>query len=418
MKHDLDLKEIINLKTLQIIQDKFSEATGISALIVDAEGNPLTEYSNGTDFCNYIHRSEIGRERCRECDKKLGMMAVSSPSKRAWHVCHAGLIDVSVPVIVEDMYIGQVMCGQVLFPETESKDSGEYQSLAEELDLDSRVLLEYKGKIKVISEKKFFGFIDLLTIISSYIVESSINSISQIKFHEQEMKLIEAGANRIKMENLLKELELKTLQAQVNPHFLFNALNTIARLAMFESAKTTESITYSLANLLRYSIKNINQSVSIEEALNYIKDYLNIQSVRFGKRLKYEIEFESQVMNFHLPAMTLQPLIENSIVHGIEPKIEGGIIRITGRIVENQVLIEVYDTGKGMSQETIDKLLHGSARSTGAGHSTGIGFNNVRKRLEHYSNGECEISIQSEEGAWTKIIMSLPYHRGGGEEYV
>lgn len=418
MTHDLDLKEFINLKTLQTFQDKFSEATGISALIVDDESKPLTEYSNCTDLCRYIHSSEIGRERCRECDEKLGMMAVSSPNKKAWHICHAGLIDVSVPVVVEGEYIGQVMCGQVLFTDEKGWDSFNLTNMAEELNLDAQLLVELKNRVKVISKKELFRFIDLLTIISNYIVESGINAINQKKFHDQEIKLMEEKANRIKMGKIMKELELKTLQAQVNPHFLFNALNTIARLAMFEGAGTTEEVTYSLANLLRYSIKNINQSVRIEDTLVYIKDYMNIQSVRFEDRLQYEIDFEPELMNFHIPAMTLQPLIENSIVHGIEPKVEGGLIRISGRRSENAMIIEVYDTGMGMSQDTRTKLLQGVIQSTGKGHSTAIGFNNIRKRLDHFFDGMCEIDIQSEEGCWTKISIQLPYCEGGCKDHV
>lgn len=409
MTYNPDIKGVINIKALQAIQDKFSEASGIPALIVDSEGIPLTDYSNGTDLCHYIHSSPLGKERCRECDKLLGMRAVSSPEKRAWHICHAGLVDVSVPVIVEDMYVGQVMCGQVLFPEIEAMSREQYEILGRQLNLEGETLWEHVQKIKVISRSKFFNMVDLLTIISNYIVESSINDMYQKQLHEQEIKLIEAMSNRIKMEKSLKEMELKTLQAQVNPHFLFNTLNTIACMAVFESAKTTEHMTYSLANLLRYSINNINQSVRIQDALVYIEDYLNIQSIRFGDRLTYKIDVDPQLMDVQMPAMTLQPLVENSIVHGIEPKIRGGEIRITGGLLDDCVWIEVYDSGVGMSKETIDKLLDGQVQTTGKGHSTAIGFNNVRKRLEHYFEGKVKISIESEQGGWSKFIMSFPY---------
>ena len=413
MTHDLDLKEFINLKTLQYFQDKFSEASEISALIVDHEGVPITAYSNCTEYCQYIHNSEIGREKCRACDKKLGMMAVTSPSKKAWHICHAGLIDVSFPVIVEDMYIGQVMCGQVLFTDANEQDIFNLTNLAEELNLDVQMLRKYKKNVRVIAKEEFFRFIDLLTIIANYLVESGINSLQQTKFHEQEIKLIEEKASRIKMEKIMKELELKTLQAQVNPHFLFNTLNTIARLAIIEGAGMTEEISYSLANLLRYSIKNINQSVCIADTLVYIKDYLSIQSMRYSDRLRYEIDVQPNVMKFELPAMILQPLVENSIVHGIEPKVDGGLIRISGKRIEDHVILEVYDTGMGLSEDTRLKLLQGVMRSTGKGHSTGIGFTNIRKRLDHFFNGQCEIDIQSEEGSWTKITIQLPTCEGG-----
>lgn len=403
------LKEIINIDTLQTMQDKFAEATGMSAVIVNKAGCPITQYSNYTNYCRLIHSSPLGRKRCTECDMKLGVIATQSVGKIAWHICYAGLVDVSVPVIVNDIYIGQVMCGQVLFDEPKKQIKEDIWKLNQELGLSNDLLVKYFQEVKIVPKKRLLDSAELLTIISSYIVESGMNAIAQKELHEKEVQLVEMTSNRVKTEKTLKELELKTLQSQVNPHFLFNVLNTIARLAMFENADSTQEMTYNLAQLLRYSLRELNKPVTINDEINYVRNYLMIQSTRFGKRIKYRINIVPEIMDFQIPTMTFQPLVENAIVHGLEPKPEGGIISITGKKEGERVVIEILDTGVGISRGKIDKIFKDQIKGTGKGHSTAIGFLNVYKRLKHYFNDSCQLNVESREGYWTKIIITFPY---------
>jgi len=406
----MKLKEIIDLQVLQQMQDKFARATGLASVIVNKEGEPMTLYSNYTRYCQLIHSSPLGRKRCTECDINLGNKALQS-KKIAWHICHGGLVDVSSPIVVNGIYIGQVMCGQVLFDKPGKNIAREMEKRERELGMPAGVLMERFEEISLITPKHLFDCAELLTIIGSYIVECGIKSLKERELHEKEIQIMEIKASRAHMERTLKELELKTLQSQVNPHFLFNALNTIARCAMFENADSTEDITYNLAQLLRYSLRKIDTYATLKDELDHVKNYLSIQKKRFGERIKFRINVRPEVLSFKLPAMTLQPLVENSIIHGLEPKRKGGMIVINGKIRSKKLLIEVIDSGMGISEARIKEILKYNPKETGQVQSTCIGLANVRKRLVHFFNNQAEMRVESEENYWTKISMILPFEK-------
>ena len=404
----MKLKEIIDLQVLQQMQDKFARATGLASVIVNKEGEPMTRYSNYTQYCQLIHSSPLGRKRCTECDISLGNKALQS-KKIAWHTCHGGFVDVSSPIVVNGIYIGQVMCGQVLFNKPGKGIVREMEERGRDLGLPCDVLMDHFEEISLVTPKHLFDCAELLTIIGSYIVECGIKSLTERELHEKEIQIIEINASRSEMEKTMKELELKTLQSQVNPHFLFNALNTIARCAMFENADSTEDITYNLAQILRYSLRKIDTHATLKDEIDHVKNYLSIQKKRFGERVKFRINVRPEVLNFKLPAMTLQPLVENSIIHGLEPKRKGGTIVINGKIREHDLLIEVIDSGLGISEERIKEIFENDLKKTGQVQITCIGLANVRKRLFHFFNNQVQMRVESEENYWTKISMILPY---------
>lgn len=138
--------------------------------------------------------------------------------------------------------------------------------------------------------------------------------------------------------------------------------------------------------------------------------YVN-QEKRFGERIKFRINVRPEVSNYKLPAMTLQPLVENSIIHGLEPKRKGGTIVINGKIRERNLLIEVIDSGTEISEERRKEIFENDLKETGHVQITRIGLANVRKRLFHFFNNQVQMRVESEENYWTKISMILPYEK-------
>jgi len=205
--------------------------------------------------------------------------------------------------------------------------------------------------------------------------------------------------------------ELKALQAQVNPHFLFNTLNTIARLALLEGASKTQEIVYALADLLRENLRDIDVPRTLEKEVKSTKDYLAIQQVRFGDRIQTFIDIDPQIMNIMIPALTLQPLIENSIIHGLEKKIEGGQIYICGRIEGEEIVITVRDTGVGVDIEHIRNIFSAGKRTITHGHTTGIGLINVHKRIQHHFGSEYGLKMESQVGEGTSCYIRLPNYQ-------
>lgn len=221
--------------------------------------------------------------------------------------------------------------------------------------------------------------------------------------------LVEEIKDQSELDRLLKEMELKHLQNQINPHFLFNTLNTISKMAYLEEAQLTTGLINSVATLLRHSLGSLDENVTLKDELSVVEDYFHIQKTRFSERINFVTKIDHHGLDITIPRLTLQPLVENAFIHGIEEKEEGGTIAIKIKQTDEQVIIEVHDDGKGIAQEKIADLMSFSTEGDDhVGHSTGIGLTNVMRRLQLFYRTPNIVEIESEEGQWTTIRLRLP----------
>jgi two-component system LytT family sensor kinase len=198
---------------------------------------------------------------------------------------------------------------------------------------------------------------------------------------------------------LLLEARLDALQRQINPHFLFNTLNSIASLVRTKP-KLAREMTVKLANILRALLKDHDSYVPLREELSFTDDYLDIEVVRFGvEKLRVEKEIDPRTLEVMVPSILLQPLIENSIKHGLEPRLKGGTVTLRSKLDGNRVLIEVADDGVGMSNRPGSAL-----RRTGAG----IGMKNVQERLEVLYGDQASFTVVSNPGRGTLVSIEIP----------
>jgi two-component system LytT family sensor kinase len=212
-----------------------------------------------------------------------------------------------------------------------------------------------------------------------------------------EMKLEE-------QKRLLLEARLDALQRQINPHFLFNTLNSIASLVRKKPELAREMIV-KLGNILRALLKEHDSYVPLSEELKFTDDYLDIEVVRFGAgKLRVEKEIDPRTLGVLVPSILLQPLIENSIKHGLEPRINGGTVTLRSRLEGDRVRIEVADDGVGMANRPASAL----NRSGG-----GIGMKNVQERLEVLYGNEAQFSVVSNPGRGTLISIEIPANLPG-----
>lgn len=226
---------------------------------------------------------------------------------------------------------------------------------------------------------------------------------------ELERLLHEETLGRVSMGKALREAQYQYLQDQIRPHFLFNALNTIARSSLFENAPRTEKLAHSLARMMRYSLAEGGPQASLSEEFDCVREYLSFQGIRFGTRLSWEIRLQPEAGEFRLPRFTLQPLVENAVRHGIEPKVEGGKVVIQARSAGGRLRIYVADSGTGMDEELLGRLREGGGAGTaGGGAGIGIGLGNIRSRLGYRFGGDARLSISSRKGRGTMVRISLP----------
>ena len=221
--------------------------------------------------------------------------------------------------------------------------------------------------------------------------------------------LVQEIKEQSELDQLLKEMELKHLQNQINPHFLFNTLNTISKMAYLEDAHSTSGLIDSVAAILRHSLGEIDQHVTLKDEVHIVEDYFRIQKTRFSERIQFVTEIDESCLGIELPRLTLQPLVENAFIHGIEAREDGGIIAIRIKQTAQHVIIEVGDDGEGIEKEKIAALLSLTASGDDhVGHSTGIGLMNVIRRLQLFYQTSNVVEIESEKGQWTTVRLLLP----------
>lgn len=212
----------------------------------------------------------------------------------------------------------------------------------------------------------------------------------------------------------LKEARFQVLQNQVNPHFFFNTINIIAKLAFLEGASETEAMAYALADLMRYSLRRFADTdglVALRDELEHARQYLLIQGTRFRDRLTLNFEIDQAALDTRVPPLTLQPLIENAFVHGLEPSERAGQLLLSIQKAREFIVVSVQDNGVGISREQLHKLLNGEstdlAMASGS-HTTGLGLAHVRGRLRHYYGERCQLVVESEPGSGTTVRLLLP----------
>ena len=215
---------------------------------------------------------------------------------------------------------------------------------------------------------------------------------------------IEALTEKHKMEKQLDEVRLQMLKNQINPHFLFNTLNMIASTAQIEDAATTEKMIHALSRLFRYNLKSTDSVMPLERELKVVQDYMYLQQMRFGQRIRYDTDCNQDTLEVLVPSFALQPLVENAIIHGISPKGQGGRIHVRSWMEGRRIWISVADTGRGMARERLEEIRRALAR--GEEKATGVGVGNIYRRVHGmYQDGE--IFIYSSEGRGTVVQMAF-----------
>ena len=224
---------------------------------------------------------------------------------------------------------------------------------------------------------------------------------------EKEQQMME---RELLMENHLKEAQLKYLQSQINPHFLFNSLNAGAQLAMMEDAEQTGIFVEKMADFFRYNVKKGQEDATLGEELEAVDNYIYILNVRFAGDIHFSKDVDESLENVRMPSMILQPIVENAVNHGIRDIEWEGKIHLTVTGDADYIRISVKDNGKGMTQEQIEGVLSGNREHRNEeGDSTGIGMNNVISRLELYYEESGLMEINSEgKGKGTETVIYIP----------
>jgi two-component system sensor histidine kinase YesM len=202
---------------------------------------------------------------------------------------------------------------------------------------------------------------------------------------------------------LAKESQLKTLQAQINPHFLYNTLDSIYWIAKTNRQHQIASMVQSLANLFRNSISSNQDIIPLKEELSFLSDYIMIQKIRFEDRLDFQLDVDEDLKTQNIPRLTLQPIVENSIKHSLEKMTGPCTIRVSSEKADNIFKIIISDNGNGIAPEKLSEINQAGKRGGG------IGLVNIDERFKLYYGDDFGLTIDSGPGRGTSVILRLPY---------
>ncbi|MFD1954768.1 histidine kinase [Paenibacillus thailandensis] len=227
---------------------------------------------------------------------------------------------------------------------------------------------------------------------------------------QRNFRIMVERINELIQENYVKQLvikdtQFKALQAQINPHFLYNTLETINWTAKMNKQARISQMVESLGALLRLSINVKDPIISLSRELEIINHYITIQKFRFEERLDFRIEVPSHLHYCSVPKLSLQPLVENAVNYALEQMVETCVIRLTASADASRLLISVEDNGPGMAKELVDSLRRGEVKPKG----TGLGLQNIEERIKILYGDEYGLMIDSAPGEGTKVTLVLPY---------
>ena len=401
---DLCIEDIIDISVLQRIQDTFAQAMGFAAVTVDRNGNEVTRPSNFQPICKLIRSTPAGLARCQSCDAQGGRDAYQNGTPKAY-ICKSGLMDVAAPIIIEGEYLGCMLCGQVMMARDQTDFVKNVTEKTLALGLPYNHVKSAVERTPAIARERIDAAAEMLMLTANHIIEIGMTNLVQ-------KRLLKEAQEKAEIERALKDAQLRVLQAQINPHFLFNALSLLSYTAIEENAPRTEEIAYTLSDLLRYSLRNTATTVSMAEEFKMVELYLTLQKLRFGDRFHYHIDINENLNSLNIPCMTLQPLVENAVVHGVESILRPIEVSVTAHEQENYLFLKVNDNGVGMNTESVRALNEQRIIPPSSDRKRpSLGWQTVIRRLEDEYGNAFTFHVDSAPGKGTKITLSWPLHR-------
>ena len=382
-KEKQKIEEVLNA-------DFYSRYSGLLSLsdlaimIVDREGKILYEFIPTPDFCKYVCQT----------DQHMVCRACMEHEEHASFVCPNGLHNVVVPITEKDVPVAYVVGSRVYSKDTEyQKYMLDIPKLAQLRGLDAEFVAKTCSTLKTVEQKKIDAHEQLCTYIAQSISRALTEGMKEVPMQSIEKDMLEKK---------IIDLEAKNNSLMVNPHFLFNTLNCIARIAYFEHAPKTEELIYYLSDLLRYNVQNGQSLHTIQAELDNIEKYLYIQKARFQSRLQYSINVPEHIRSCRIPNMVLQPVVENALLHGIAPKRDGGKIDIYAENHGEKITLFVVDNGNGFPKDVLKHL----KEKENAGNSE-MGLRITDKRIKQYYGEDYGLEIVKSDYSGSTVSITI-----------
>lgn len=361
-------------EALEPLMEDIYEAVGVRVSFADTEENTLAQTEYQCDFCRRSIANPELLARCQTCNREGKRRAKDAPDGIFFYRCWRGLVSAVIHVSDHDESLGYfIISGFVSVPE--------HMANTEQLFpvRDMQISVEEMKNIQFLHYEKVRDIIKTVSIAAGYLTESYRRRLA---------------------EEAQRRAEFRALQSQIGPHFLFNTLNSISQMALLEGAEQAPEAIYSLGRLLRRSMKQGVGLVPLQEELEFTREYMRIKQILGYENIHYHEDIEPGIENVLFPSFIIQPMVENAVGHGLEPRPEGGNVSVTAHREDGCVILRIIDDGIGFDPQVV--------KPRAGGEMTGIGITNVRERLCLFYGPKFDHRVISAPGKGTTIYFKVP----------
>ena len=392
---DVEFSKLSERININLLVRNFIRLLHIKIFFVDANGQFMVNKTLLPTICQLCIQDSCGN--CMLVNPALSQSETKEPKT---FQCPFGVSVYQTPIVVNNRILGYLSCGYGNFSTSANHKAPSKMS--------AKMKLAYND-LPFISRNQFISVAETLSLVSTSFVRLMISHIKEEELGTYKVSLAEERETQTRLHDTLNQTKLKLLESQVNPHFLFNTLNTISQQAEIDGNEKIASLTYSLSNLLRLSLGKEKSLLTIKEEIDYIKDYLFIQQSRFPNKFNSEIHIDKGIQNIKIPLMSIMVLVENAILHGFQDITTQGILKITGQSRDAKVIIEVQDNGCGVSDEFLEIIRELPNTDYNQINLNGIGIKNIFLRLKHYYGDDFTLTFERpvEGGTLARIVMPL-----------
>ena len=398
----LTLSDLMGDSVLNDLLQSIYSISGLRISLTTCQGDrilALHEYM--TPFCIKANKDPELHNACLLCTQAAGKRAAAQKAPFLYR-CYAGLACAAIPVLVEDTYVATLVTSGFRVEDS-------YMAALEQICPEESHLVpeDMDPGAPFLHRQRIMDIANLLSVAARYIAEAGLRNRMQAELHQKRLELMQQQQVQLNTEKLLSQAEFKALQSQINPHFLFNTLNAISQLAILEGCDQTADAIFSLSALFRRCLKKNDSFPPLKEEVDNVSEYIAIKKLLYRDRIQYRCDVDPACLSVRVPLFSLQPLVENALLHGLEPKKEGGTLTLSVHWQDGFVVVRVEDDGLGCSQAAIEQI-----RTCPPDHSrsdlTGIGMGNVLRRLSDHFGPAFHWTIDSTLGQGTRIILYLP----------
>ena len=401
---DLSLNNIINTETLQQIQNKLAEFTGISMVTVDYKGKPITKESCFSEFCKLRREVTSCKQNCFFSDAYGGLKAAMSNQPYIYS-CPAGLVDCAVPIVINGQHLGAVLMGQVRVTNADHLENlGIF--IKDEVTIDGNEELRQKYlETTIIDLNRLEMVADLAHFLVNEMVENQLALRVERELKKENNRLL--SENVIK-ENLLKEykkIDLEKTGIELAPHFLISVMESINNLSIIEAADKTNEMVHLFTKILEYNYRSNRKLIALEKEMEMVHHFLLIKKMQMGDSFTFALDQKCEIRNQQIPPLLLFPFIDNAIVHGIQHQANGEV-RVTIQEQGEDICLWIQDNGKGISKEVLQEI-YGKTKRAGK-TPIGLNINHARKRMIQLFGKKYDILMDSILGKGTTVTIMLP----------